>query len=183
MCGHETVDAGSPRRYSPRPLPPYRFVPGETPHPTRDPRGHSFGVKAEVPGPWRLEDWRDLDEWLWAVDLFNQGYWWESHEALEALWHAAGRTKARARFIQSLVHLSAACLNRRRGHPEAARRQAARAARGLRAARDAAALTTPGSSASVVMGIDLARLIQDVEQSFASDGAQPIRIELDCETP
>ncbi len=140
-------------------------------------------MKAEVPGPWRLEDWRDLDEWLWAVDLFNQGYWWESHEALEALWHAAGRTKARARFVQSLVHLSAACLNRRRGHPEAARRQAARAARGLRAARDAAALTTPGSSASVVMGIDLARLIQDVEQSFASDGAQPIRIELDCETP
>jgi hypothetical protein len=138
-------------------------------------------VEAEVPGAWRLEDWREIDEWLWAVDLFNAGYWWESHEALESLWHAAGRTTAPARFVQSLVHLSAACLNRRRGHPEAARRQAARAVRGLRTARDAPSLTAPGSSGSVVMGIDLDCLIQDVEQSFASDGAQPIGIELDLE--
>src|SRR5688500_4814146 len=180
MCGHETVEAGSPRRYSLRPLPPYRFVPGETPHPTRDPCGHSFGVNTGVQGVWRLEDWRGLDEWLWAVDLFNLGYWWESHEALEALWHAAGRTTAPARFVQSLVHLSAACLNRRRVHPEAAKRQAARAVRGLRAARGVAALTA-GRSGSVVMGIDLDRLIRDVEHSFASDGAQPIRIELDFE--
>src|SRR5688500_4947794 len=152
MCGHETVEAGSPRRYSPRPLPLYRFVPGETPHPTRDPRGHSFGVNTGVSGVWRLEDWRGLDEWLWAVDLFNQGYWWESHEALETLWHAAGRTTSPARFVQSLVHLSAACLNRRRGHAGAAKRQAARAVRGFRAARAAPVLTTVGSSRSVVMG-------------------------------
>lgn len=134
-----------------------------------------------MPGAWRLEDWRDLDEWLWAVDLFNREYWWESHEALESLWHAAGRTTAPARFVQSLVHLAAACLNRRRGHPGAAQRQAARAVRGLRTARGAAALTTPGRSGSVVMGIELDRLIRDVEHSFASDGAQPIRIELDFE--
>ncbi|HET7692913.1 MAG TPA: DUF309 domain-containing protein [Gemmatimonadota bacterium] len=134
-----------------------------------------------MPEAWRLEDWRGIDEWLWAVDLFNAEYWWESHEALESLWHAAGRTTAPARFVQSLVHLSAACLNRRRGHPEAARRQAARAVRGLRAARAAPVLTGPGKSGAVVMGIDLDRLIRDVEHSFASDGAQPIRIELDFE--
>jgi hypothetical protein len=168
-------------RYSTRALPAYRFVPGKAPHPNRDPGGHSFGDEAPVSRPWRIEDWREIEEYLWAVDLFNAEYWWESHEALEALWHAAGRTTAPARFVQSLVHLSAACLNRRRGHPEAAQRQAARAVRGLRAARGAAALTAAGRSGSVVMGIDLDRLILDVEHSFASDGAQPIRIELDFE--
>src|SRR5688500_18751220 len=141
MFGREADATRSPRRYSPRALPPYRFVPGQTPHPTRDPLGHSFGRQNEVSGAWRAEDWRQLDEWLWAVDLFNEGFWWECHEALEALWHAAGRTTAPARFVQSLVHLSAACLNRRRVHPEAAKRQAARAVRGLRAARGVAAVT------------------------------------------
>ena len=172
MCARETLGAGSRRRYSSRALPPYRFVPGETPHPTRDPLGHSFGGQFELPGAWSPEDWRELQEWLWAVDLFNEGYWWECHEALEGLWHAAGRTTVSGRFVQALVHLSAACLNRRRGHLEAARRQAARAVRGLRTAHD---------RRRIVMGIDLERLIGDVERSFAKDSAEPIRIELDVE--
>src|SRR5919106_558592 len=99
-------------RYSSRPLPPYRFVPGETPHPTRDPEGHSRDVRKLPVTAWRPEDWREIEEWLWAIDLFNAGYWWESHEALESLWHAAGRNTPPARFVQSLIHLSAACLNR-----------------------------------------------------------------------
>ncbi|HET6363266.1 MAG TPA: DUF309 domain-containing protein [Gemmatimonadota bacterium] len=117
-------------------------------------------------------DWRGLEEWLWAVDLFNHGYWWESHEALEALWNAAGRTSPAARFVQALIHLSAACLNRRRGHEAAARRQVTRAVRGLRAAR---------SMGSVVMGVDLDRLARDVTRSFENARGDPIRIELDFE--
>jgi predicted metal-dependent hydrolase len=132
---------------------------------------------------WRPEDWRDLEEWLWAVDLFNEEYWWESHEALEALWHAAGRTAAPARFVQSLVHLSAACLNRRRGHIEAARRQAGRTVRGLREAAAATASEALGSSGLVVMGIDVDRLVGDVERSFGDDDARPIRIDLAVEEP
>lgn len=157
-------------RYSSRRLPRYQFVPGEAPHPTRDPEGHSFGEQVLAPNEWWPEEWRELEAWLWAVDLFNHGYWWESHEALEALWHAAGRTTAPARFIQSLVHLSAACLNRRRGHAEAARRQAARAVRGLRAARR--------SMGPVVMGLDLEALAVDVVRSFAGDDEAPVHLRL-----
>jgi hypothetical protein len=160
------------RRYSTRPLPPYRYVPGEAPHPTRDPDGHSFGAQASVAEPWRPEDWRHIPDWLWAVDLFNHGYWWESHEALEALWHAAGRTTPPARFVQALVHLSAACLNRRRGHAEAARHQAARAVRGLRAAR---------AAGPVVMGLDVEALAADVVRSFSEDGEPPVGLELELE--
>ncbi|HET6638208.1 MAG TPA: DUF309 domain-containing protein [Gemmatimonadota bacterium] len=115
------------------------------------------------------------------MDLFNAEYWWESHEALEALWHAAGRTTTPARFVQALVHLSAACLNRRRGHLAAAQRQAARAVRGLRAARALRGLSAAGSSRAFVMGIDVERLIGDIQRSFASDAAEPVRIELDFE--
>ena len=174
MYGREMVEPGCPRRYSARALPPYRFVPGETPHPTRDPRGHSFGAQAEMPRPWRPEEWRKLEEWLWAVDLFNEGYWWESHEAMEELWHTAGRTTPPARFVQALVHLSAACLNRRREHVSAAQRQAARAVQGLRAAR---------AEGRIVMGIDVERLAGSVECSFASPDARAIRIELHFEGP
>jgi hypothetical protein len=157
-----TLDA--PPRYSARPLPPYRFIPGETPHPTRDPGGHSRAGTPSPLEPWNPDEWRTLDAWRWAVDLFNYAYWWEAHEALEGLWHAAGRTTPPARFTQSLVHLSAALLNRRRGHAAAARRQAARALRGLRAAR---------ALGPVVMGIDLARLSGDVRVAFADDGPAP----------
>ena len=113
---------------------------------------------------WRLEEWPALEPWLWAVDLFNHGYWWECHEALEGLWHAADRTTPPARFVQSLVHLSAACLNARRGHDAAARRQAARAARGLRRAR---------TLGNVVMGLDVERFATEIVRAFSGEGASP----------
>lgn len=158
-------------RYSSRPFPLYRFVPGETPHPVRDLGGHSYGERHAPLPPWRPEDWRGLEEWLWAVDLFNHDYWWECHEALEALWHAAGRTTTQARFAQSLVHLSAACLNRRRGNEEAARRQAARAIRGLRSA-----VREMGPH---VMGLDVKGLVGDVALAFSGPDTRVPRLDLD----
>lgn len=123
---------------------------------------------------WRPEEWRGLEEWLWAVDLFNHGYWWECHEALEGLWHAAGRSTPAARFVQSLVHLSAALLNRHRGHEEAARRQAARAVRGLRAAR---------AMGPVVMGLDVEDLAADVARAFSTPGEAPLLLALGVGAP
>jgi hypothetical protein len=156
-------------RYSPRGLPPYRFVPGESPRP---------GPAADAPPPpgkgWNPADWRAIEGWLWAVDLFNHGYWWESHEALEELWHAAGRTTPPARFVQAMIHLSAACLNRHRGHRAAARRQAARAVRGLRAAR---------TLGPIVMGVDVAALAVEVARAFSDPGGTPPRLHLDLGAP
>jgi hypothetical protein len=39
------------------------------------------------------EDWRSCDLYLYGIDLFNHGYWWEAHEALEDVWLAAGIEK------------------------------------------------------------------------------------------
>lgn len=154
-------------RWTRRPFPPYRHLPGSTPHPHRDPAGHAVAVP-EAPEGWSPDEWARLDAWLWGVDLFNHGYWWEAHEAFEALWHAAGRSGPRADFVQAAIHLAAACLNRRRGHEAAARRQAARAARGLEAA-----------PAGTWMGVDAAALAAEVRAWREDPGADPPAIRLD----
>jgi hypothetical protein len=71
-----------------------------------------------------------------------------------------------------LIHLAAACLNRGRDHDAAARRQAARAVRGLRAAR---------VIGQTVMGIDVEDLADEVERTFSRACGEPFRIELDFE--
>jgi predicted metal-dependent hydrolase len=60
------------------------------------------------------------------VDLYNHAYWWECHEALEALWRAAGRDTEQGVFLQGLIQIAASQLKRRMGAPGAARSLAAR---------------------------------------------------------
>ena len=102
-------------RFTSRPLPAYRHVPGLTPHPVNHPAGHSYGA-AEIPippGSLELpEHWHDCEAYLYGVDLFNQAYFWEAHEAWEAIWHAVGHESIPGRFIQSLIQTSAALLKR-----------------------------------------------------------------------
>jgi hypothetical protein len=120
-----------PPRYGTLPLPPYRHRPGATPHPRRDPSGHSFG-KTEAPHPpWRPEEWRTLEAWLHGVDLYNGGWFWEAHEVLEALWIAGDRTTPHARFVRGVILISAACLNRELGKSGGGARQAALGVRHL----------------------------------------------------
>src|SRR5207249_7363028 len=82
--------SGDCPRYSTRSLPGYAFIPGTNPHPRRDPHGHSYGVPDPKPAPFEPDQWRGSDEYRFAVDLFNFGYWWECHEVLEGFWRAVG---------------------------------------------------------------------------------------------
>ena len=79
----------TPSRYLPeRPFPAYAFLPGRDPHPTRDPRGHSYAEPEGEPHTWRPdEEWRENQEYLFGCDLYNAGYLWEAHEAWEDIWH------------------------------------------------------------------------------------------------
>ena len=49
---------------------------------------------------------------LFAVQLFNQGYYWETHEVLEDLWNKTGRTSDIAQLFQSIIFLAAGNLKR-----------------------------------------------------------------------
>lgn len=104
-------DTGSrrvPRLVPDEPFPPYAYVPGRFPHPRRDPRGHSYGVEPKHPDPPDPNSWATCRPYLYGVDLFNHGYYWEAHEYWEELWHACGRSGSAGCFFQGLIRLAAA---------------------------------------------------------------------------
>lgn len=117
-------------RYAPAiELPPYSYVPGhELPHPVNDPAGHLYAVREQAHElPLTAAMLAGNSRWLYALDLFNAGFYWEAHEAWESFWHAFGRTSPEARFIQGLIHLAAAAVKIREGKPAGVARHTRRA--------------------------------------------------------
>jgi Domain of unknown function (DUF309) len=88
-----------------RSFPPYAYLPGRNPHPVRDPTGHSYHVG---PLPVATEASLGSDAFLWGLNLFNHGYYWEAHEAWEGLWHVGDRDNPLRVLFKSLILLSAA---------------------------------------------------------------------------
>ena len=117
-----------PRLLPPVKLPPYTFVPGtDTPHPVRHPDGHSHNRKGRTPKPLTAETWAENRSYLLAVDMFNYGYYWESHDEWERLWRVSGPDSIVSRFLKGLVKLSAAGIKVRENSIHGVRRHAASA--------------------------------------------------------
>jgi uncharacterized protein len=139
-----------PPRYAPANLlPPYSYVPGhDLPHPVNDSSGHSFSAQAQAeahgtskpppvlahlppdPASRRQTIAATLaadPQWLYSLDLFNGGWYWEAHEAWEGFWNALGRTTSEARLVQGLIHLAAAAVKIREGKPNGVARHTQRA--------------------------------------------------------
>jgi len=55
--------------------------------------------------------------YLLGIDLYNLGYFWESHEAFEALWHAAGSASLEKQFFQAIIQIAASNLKFFMGAP------------------------------------------------------------------
>jgi len=139
------------------PLPPYAFVPGRFPHPTSDPTGHSFGEEPPVAPQVDPTRWQECRTYLYGIDLFNGGYYWESHVAWESLWIACGRKGMVADFLKGLIKLAAAGVKALEGTPEGVKSHSGRAAelwRGL------------GVEPKVLMGFDIISLIGAAERIF-----------------
>jgi len=111
-------------RYSTRPFPSYRFLPGNNPHPRRDPLGHSYGQPEPRPAAFQPETWRQSEDYLYGIDLYNFAYWWECHEVFEGLWHAVGHHSVPGNFFQALIQVAAANLKRFLGNEQAAQKLA-----------------------------------------------------------
>jgi uncharacterized protein len=168
MCGNSsrakrTAGRGKPEmartmvsaaRYLPhREFPPYSYVPGQAPHPIRDPAGHMFGKEPSA-AELLIEEWWNCEEYLWGMDLFNHGYYWEAHEAWEGLWHAAGRSGPVADFLKGLIKLAAAGVKSREGSPSGRQRHLRRASELLDKAR--------GDFGIRFMGLDLDAIIPNI---------------------
>ena len=111
-------------RYTQRPFPAYRFLPGKTPHPTRDKEGHSHGVEEVVLDTFSIQHWFECEMYLYGVDLFNNKYWWEAHEAWEVVWKFVGRSSQTGLFLQGLIQIAAAMLKTEQGLQRPAQRLA-----------------------------------------------------------
>lgn len=103
-------------------LPAYRYVPGRTPHPFRDPRGHSYrGGQPPEPAALGQGPLGEHPAFLRGLGLMEAGYHWEAHEIWEGLWHQLPRQSRQAALLQGLIQLAAARLKHEMGHHRAAR--------------------------------------------------------------
>ena len=146
-------------RYQPlRALPEHAYVPGRDAHRPDTAGEHSSGAESPAASYLPDERWRDNTEYLWGIDLYNHGFFWEAHEAWEGLWRAAERDALQRRFLQGLIQCAAACLKAAMGDADACRRLTAR---GL------ARLERVGADRSGrYMGLDVGELVTEF-RSFA----------------
>ena len=149
------------RLVSNQPFPPYAYVPLHWPHPTRDPKGHSYG-EGHVKSASLLSElkkeagtWRRCRPYLYGIDLFNHGYYWEAHDAWESVWLACGRKGITADFLKGLIKLAAAGVKAREGRKRRVQQQAKRAEELFRQTANAV-----GSQKENYMGLSLDRLIR-----------------------
>lgn len=113
------------KRYTTRAFPPYAHLPGVTPHPKKI-NGHSQGQADPLSYALSAENWREHEDYLYAVDLHNAGFFWEAHVWWEAVWKATLALEARA-FVQGLIKATAGALKKRMQQIPVARDHAKRA--------------------------------------------------------
>jgi hypothetical protein len=98
--------------------------------------------------------------------LFNHGYWWEAHEALEPVWMAAGKQSETGQFIQGLIQVAVAHLKNVQGSADVAKRMAKSGLEKMRRIK------------GVYLGIDVATFCNDVTSYYTIDNQTPVIINL-----
>jgi hypothetical protein len=165
FSGHGPV----PRLVQDEQFPPYAYIPGRFPHPTSDPAGHSFGIPPVVPPKLEPERWQESRPYLYGIDLFNGGYYWESHVAWESLWLACGRKGEVADFLKGLIKLAAAGVKALEGRLDGVKSHSRRAAELWRKV-----IHSLGAEQEVFLGLRIKDLIGVAETIFQNGWpAQP----------
>ena len=152
----------APRLCPQRRFPSYRFTPGLNPHPRQDPRGHAYGKKEEKPVYLPPDRWRENEFYLFGIDLYHQGFLWESHEVWEALWHLTGKEDPEGQFLQGLIQNSAAQLKLHIKEKGGGQHLSQEAWRRLRFVLDSGVCHKEGS----FMGINLSKLLKEMENHY-----------------
>jgi hypothetical protein len=156
----------TPPRYTDRKFPDYGFIPGKSPHPTRDADGHSYNKPMETLAAFDADNWQSCEVYLYGIDLFNHGYWWEAHEALEPVWLAAGKETETGLFVQGLIQIAVANLKNAQGATDVAQRMAKTGLDKMRRRE------------GIYLGIDVRRFCTEVKTFFETDDQTPVLIEL-----
>jgi predicted metal-dependent hydrolase len=156
-----------PRYLTDVPLPASSYVPGRCPHPAAP--LHIVEKPSVAPDPAR---WRECRPFLYGIDSFNHGCYWEAHEVWESLWHVCGRRGPLADFLKALIQLAVVGVKLREGRGDGAQLHARRAEELLQ--------QVAGALGAFCMGLDLAglgrhaRALQSVQPLRADRIPQPI---------
>ncbi len=151
------------RRYLPlRELPSYIFVPGKNPHPKKA-GGHMEGEADPASAPLDPLNPGQNEFLRYSLDLYNHGYYWESHVYLEALWNAHQREGSIADFLKAFIKLSAAGVKINIDQKTSAIGHFERARELL--------LKVMGQEGSEFLGFDLRGILSQIDRTLTSDPA------------
>lgn len=145
-------------------LPPYTYVPGFAVHPISHPDGHMRDF--EVP-----QVWSNAQFLQWGKRLFNNGYYWEAHEAWEHLWLNLGRTTAEALAVKGLIKLAASGVKCREGNAVGATRHAVRCVELLQAG--SSSVLFEDCNLAVVKGV-AESIVKSAPVRFVEPSSQPV---------
>lgn len=154
-------------------LPTYAYVPGRFPHPQSDPQGHSYQKTNPFIGQLPPSQVLEREEFLQGVDLFNHGYYWESHEHWELIWKAIGQRGTMGCFLKGLIKLAASGVKAREEIPHGTAHHARRGADLLELCREKLDLQ---SRLNLDALIEAARKVEDDPESIFNGSPEPVVI-------
>lgn len=99
-------------------LPPHAYVPGQTP---RHPEDLFDALKEGIettPSNKLIES----NAWCAGLRFIQEGYFWEAHEVLEAVWMACPPNSAEKLMVQAVIQIANAKLKKKMGRTSAAER-------------------------------------------------------------
>ena len=151
-------------RYTQEPFPPYRYIPRQSPHPLSDPAGHSYrpgGDPEPSVQPVAPEAWYQSKPYLFGVDLYNHGYWWEAHESWEGPWRLTELAGVQRSFLRGLIQAAVVHLKFEQ-----------RLARGFRRLRESGRAHLESVqrrvSGPVYMGLDVAAFLKRINAYYTN---------------
>lgn len=101
------------------PTPPHAYVPGAN---GRHPEGWFDALKSDVADINNPADLHLSQAWAAGLIYLEQGYYWECHEVLEAVWLRTPERSAEREMVQALIQLANARLKLKMNRPKAAAR-------------------------------------------------------------
>jgi hypothetical protein len=119
-----------------------------------------YRVEEPAALPLTPEGWASNEDFLFGVDLFNAGYFWEAHTFWERLWALEETAPEIRRFLHAIIQTAAACLKVRQGQTAGARTLLARAGLERLDGRQ--------------IGIDLHALAREARKFSAGEGEPPL---------
>jgi predicted metal-dependent hydrolase len=103
----------------------------------------------------------DGTTWAHGLELFDQGAYWESHEALEELWKLAPAASDERHLLQAIIQIAAGCLKLQAGKGAPALSLLAKATAHLAGVREGC------------LGIEVARLRREATAYLGGQSASP----------